>query len=293
MPEFSEADVRRDPVGKFATQGRTGPPDIEADDTFVVGGTLFKPLSAVDDDFYSLAVRADHDLTDAEMDRVAQVLGYAWAKNVRGEPLGDPVRIDERTFEVAADSTKGSGYADENFEADALDYFVNGTPVRTTDRAGAGTSGTRLVSGLGESGQGLRLYAESGYVQTPSAAPTPVAYAIARRDAIQAELFQAHQDVIDAAMVEFAADVRAQEPTATHVWMSSHGGRIVPLYVVDEADAPALVTTDTINRLGGDVNGIPFSAFRPAESDRVIPRGDEILFKYRLPASAEQSAARP
>jgi len=51
----------------------------------------------------------------------------------------------------------------EEFE-DTLPTMINeGSPVRKTDRAGAGTKGTRLVEGMHEPGLTFEVYYDSVY----------------------------------------------------------------------------------------------------------------------------------
>ena len=96
---------------------------------------------------YALAFRCDKPISDEDMDRFAQLAGYAWRSTVNGESLGRPVRVNANTFAISADSTKGNGTTWDFF--DKLPGIVSdGTPVRKTDRSGEGTRGTRLVDGL-------------------------------------------------------------------------------------------------------------------------------------------------
>ncbi len=286
---FDEANVRRDGSGKFAEQGRSAPSELAgADDvSFVAGGTLFKPLMDVEDDFYSMALRFDHDVTDTEMERAAQLLGYAWAKHVHGESLGVPVRIDERTFEVAADSTKGRGIAGEEFLADVDDYLENGTPVRTTDRAGAGTRGTRLVNGLGAGG--VTVFAAAGYPDEPDSTMPPLTAAAAARNRVQRiqnELFEAHVVLAEAAVSDAAKNIRAKDPAATHIWLSSTSDGVGPLWAADKNDDPITLASETYAQMRKDLDGVPFIAFSTGRTDRAVQRGTELLFKYRLPDAA-------
>lgn len=102
---------------------------------------------------YSFALRADRPITDEEMRHMASLAGYAYAATIAGERLGEPHRVDDRTFIVAADTTKSArddlAAALDQFEQALPGILVDGSPVRTTDRAGVGTRGTRLVPGMG------------------------------------------------------------------------------------------------------------------------------------------------
>lgn len=102
---------------------------------------------------YRIAICADRDLSDADMKSMAQAIGYAYRAGVRGEPLGWPERLSPRAFVVPVDATKTDsddlGVAMERFESSVGDIVVNGSPVRKSNRYGAGTAGTRLVEPVG------------------------------------------------------------------------------------------------------------------------------------------------
>lgn len=146
----------------------TLPPAVAFADTVTVDGIQFHRSrdGILPNEPYAMRFEFDRDLTDDEMGRLAQLIGYAYAAEVRGEPLGDPIRDTSRSFVVYADTTKAACYrkADTTEEASAKlltaiqdfedvindgEIFENGSPVRTTDRKGPGTKGTRLVNGLG------------------------------------------------------------------------------------------------------------------------------------------------
>ena len=106
------------------------------------------------DCFYSLRVTIDRVLTLAEVEQVSGCLGYGLAP-LAGEGLSDPERIlfglDYTAIDYSYDSTK-SRRDDPDFQQafeNAARYIQEGTPIRTTNRAGAGTAGTRLVEGIG------------------------------------------------------------------------------------------------------------------------------------------------
>jgi len=72
-----------------------------------------------------------------------------------GEDLSEPeVREMNHGMKLSYyyDSTKSRRDDPDYFEAfeKALLYINEGTPVRTTNRAGIGTKGTRLVEGIGQ-----------------------------------------------------------------------------------------------------------------------------------------------
>jgi hypothetical protein len=111
---------------------------------------------------YAMRMEANRSLTDAEMQRLAQLVGYKYRATVRGEALGMPDRDSDRSFVVAADTTKSAsddlGAAIEDFESGFNEFLIEGSPVRTTDRAGGGTKGTRLVDGFGDADLRVAIY---------------------------------------------------------------------------------------------------------------------------------------
>lgn len=159
---FIEADHPREAGGQFVTKQQGEPTVIDLTgpgitEDFTHGGFAFVHSDSDElwpDDPEAIAVRANRDLSDADMQRAAQLLGYGYAAHVRGERLGDPVRVDARTFAVDIDLTKSAsddvGEAVQRLNEDLPALLVDGSPVRKTNRAGAGTAGTRLVGGLGD-----------------------------------------------------------------------------------------------------------------------------------------------
>lgn len=111
-------------------------------------------IPAIGDDFDVVAVTVSRRLSSAEVQQVAGCLGYALAR-MNGEALGDPKSVVKHgectTLSFFFDSTKchRNSYSFEEAFADAAQYICEGTPVRRTNRAGAGTAGTRLVEGIG------------------------------------------------------------------------------------------------------------------------------------------------
>lgn len=108
-------------------------------------------------DFYEVRAEFARELSDEEIDRVSGCLGYAFRAALAGEGLSSAeVEISDLTgmvLEWGYDSTK-CRRDDPDFAAAfalAKQYIGEGTPVRKTDRAGAGTRGTRLVEGIGPS----------------------------------------------------------------------------------------------------------------------------------------------
>jgi len=140
----------------------------------VQGGAVFDSVSVDDQVFYrrqdkvypgepyAIRLQANRPLTDDEARHVAGAMGYAYRATVAGEPLGMPERDTPYSFVVSADTTKSArddlGVALEAFE-DMLPTMIDeGSSVRKTDRAGAGTKGTRLVEGMHEPDLAFEVY---------------------------------------------------------------------------------------------------------------------------------------
>jgi hypothetical protein len=111
---------------------------------------------------YAMRFEANRPLTDDEVSQMAQLIGYRYRAAIRGESLGWPERDSAHSFVVAADTTKSRsddlGVALEDFEDDLDGLIFEGSPVRTTDRAGAGTRGTRLVEGFNDPDLKVAIY---------------------------------------------------------------------------------------------------------------------------------------
>lgn len=108
---------------------------------------------APEGDFYAIEVHLPEDAGDEErQERIGHILNYAARASHRGEGLG--VSFNGRIATIGHDSTKArtsSDHSDE-FARSMADMLNEGSPVRKTDRAGAGTKGTRAVEGLGITG---------------------------------------------------------------------------------------------------------------------------------------------
>lgn len=102
---------------------------------------------------YAIRLQADRPLTSEEAQRLAQLAGYQYRATIAGESLGWPDQDTPASIVVGADTTKSRrddlGQAMADFESGLGRIVAEGSPVRKTDRAGAGTKGTRLVEGLG------------------------------------------------------------------------------------------------------------------------------------------------
>lgn len=98
-----------------------------------------------------MRVQASRPLSDAEVQKVAQLTGYQHRSTLNGEGLGDPDRCGNASVLIGTDNTKSSGRKSMfgEFEDGLEATLQEGSPVRKTNRSGPGTQGTRLVEGLG------------------------------------------------------------------------------------------------------------------------------------------------
>lgn len=98
-------------------------------------------------------------LTEEQISRAAGCIGYALVESLRGDELGEPVVTfpkgncgKEFTVLVfdwdSSSSIRTTPNPRRAFELASV-YVVHGSRIRTTNNAGPGTRGTRLVEGVG------------------------------------------------------------------------------------------------------------------------------------------------
>ena len=109
--------------------------------------------------FEQIKVVFQRRLSAEEIARVAGCLGYALVETLRGEDLGEP-RVTfpagacGKEFTVlvfdwdSSSSIRSVPDTHRAFEVASV-YVPHGSRIRTTNRAGEGTRGTRLVEGIG------------------------------------------------------------------------------------------------------------------------------------------------
>lgn len=169
QPEPDGPLVWRDADGRTVYDSRH--PDIQAggivNDVAVNDGVMTTTFSrsrpgAAPREPYAMRFQANRPLTSSETAIVAALVGYAYRAEVRGEAMDLPAQDTPYSFIVGADTTKSRsddlGQALQRFEAALPALLRDGSPVRTTDRAGAGTKGTRLVPGLRDPNLKLQVY---------------------------------------------------------------------------------------------------------------------------------------
>lgn len=111
---------------------------------------------------YAMRFQSDRPISDEEMHKAAQIIGYAYKADIAGEPIGDPERDSPCSFVISADTTKSRRSDPDrallDFEDNTRAMFREGTPVRKTSQAGPHTMGTRLVDGFGDDAPRFEVY---------------------------------------------------------------------------------------------------------------------------------------
>lgn len=106
----------------------------------------------------AMRLEFDRDISDAEAERITQLVGYQYRSTIVGDPI-EASRDTSRSLVIEADTgtSKATDRAQalENFQNGLADTISSGSPLRTTNRAGAGTQGTRLIEGIGDIGVNL------------------------------------------------------------------------------------------------------------------------------------------
>lgn len=103
----------------------------------------------VGDNFEQIRVHLPENLREDQRERAEELVSYAARQSHRGENLG--THSHGRIVGLGHDSTKAntSRWHGDDF-TEALEKGLDeGSPMRTTDRSGPGTKGTRAVEGLG------------------------------------------------------------------------------------------------------------------------------------------------
>lgn len=110
--------------------------------------------------FEQIKVVFQRRLSAEEIARATGCLGYALTETLRGEELGEarvsfPAGACGKEFTVlvfdwdSSSSIRTTPDTHRAFEVASI-YIPHGSRIRTTNRAGADTRGTRLVEGIGE-----------------------------------------------------------------------------------------------------------------------------------------------
>lgn len=122
--------------------------------------SVWKPVASepLACDFAAIRVVVDRALSADDVGRLSGCLAYALTATLAGDTLGEPSAematsdngVSFTCIEYAynaASTVRTNPDAKLAFKT-AREYIRDGTPVRTTDREGAGTRNTRLVEGI-------------------------------------------------------------------------------------------------------------------------------------------------
>ncbi len=101
-------------------------------------------------EFYNVLIIFNRFLTHKEQDQIENIVKYWGAIPYCGEYLGG-IWYNHYTLDISQDITKSTSddWGGRNVLELLLDYLQNGTPIRTSNRAGDKTKGTRAINGLG------------------------------------------------------------------------------------------------------------------------------------------------
>jgi hypothetical protein len=113
----------------------------------------------------AIRLQADRELTDDEVMKVAQITGYSLRSVGHGEGASDPVRDSPHSFILYNDTTKGGQYKRlDRFQSLLHTYVHQGTPIRSSNKKGPGTEGTRKIEGFGRQAPKLEIYYDDAEV---------------------------------------------------------------------------------------------------------------------------------
>lgn len=133
--------------------------------------TFYRSGNYLPDQPRAIRFEANRRLDEDEIEPIVRLVGYQYRAEVHGAQLGDPVVDSDRSFVLAVDplssTSKHPGASLRAFEEGLNEMVRHGTPVRVSDRAGPGTKGTRLLTGLGWDSPVLTVYYDCVQVEDP------------------------------------------------------------------------------------------------------------------------------
>lgn len=118
-------------------------------------GVQISPAAAIEEgrEWTRIRVRTTSALNPEEQRQAAALLGYAFKQCHVHAHFGPVERVSDHEFYLDSEWPVSYPVDLASKLRDAYDtLLVEGSPVRTTNRAGAGTAGTRLVEGFGHDG---------------------------------------------------------------------------------------------------------------------------------------------
>jgi hypothetical protein len=102
-------------------------------------------------------IQLNRPLLEEEEDRIAALVGYAWKTKMRPDKYANSVEVEDKdspcSVILSVDLYRENPRSNEHrslleFQETLYEYMEDGTPIRTSDRAGHGTKDTRLLQGL-------------------------------------------------------------------------------------------------------------------------------------------------
>lgn len=137
----------------------------EVFDRIMVDGREFRRAGSEDAepfDTQAIRLQASRPLNETEAYAIAGVLGHANREAIGGEPLGLPGAAPNRdspySFIADIDTNKGRRQDFALFEKLVPNIIANGSDVRSTNRSGPGTMGTRKIEPFGDPNLSVTLY---------------------------------------------------------------------------------------------------------------------------------------
>jgi hypothetical protein len=135
-------------------------------DRVVVGDTLYSRSreGVRPGEFQSIRVQLSRPLKDGDDDRIASMVGYAFRVALRTKYGSVEVDNTDTPYSVILEAdtyyagTSNLAKGLEKFEEQVVEIIDEGSPVRTTERAGPGTKDTRAVQGFNEDDLTFEIY---------------------------------------------------------------------------------------------------------------------------------------
>lgn len=118
----------------------------------------------------SIRIQLNRPLLKEEEDDIASLTGYAWKVKMRPDKWAEAVEIEsvdsKYSVILKVDLYRETPRTNEHkslrqFEEELHEMFTNGTPMRTSNRAGPNTENTRLLEGLSGENLSFEVYYDS------------------------------------------------------------------------------------------------------------------------------------
>lgn len=141
----------------------------EVIDRVIVGETLYSRSrdGVAPGEFHSVRIQLSRPLKEGEDERLASMIGYAFKVSMRpSSGYGNNVDVisNDTPYSVILEAdtyyagTSKMEYALKKFEREVATIVQEGSPIRTTNRAGANTENTRAVEGFNDESLSFEVY---------------------------------------------------------------------------------------------------------------------------------------